>query len=110
MRAKLIASAALAVGVGVSAGASQADEGSAEAGSKKIQMCQGCHGIEGFRTAFPEVYSVPKLGGQSAGYIVAALKAYKNGERNHPTMRGIAGSLSDQDMADLAAYYAKLGK
>jgi cytochrome c553 len=110
MRAKSFAVAALAVGAGISAAASWGAEGSAEAGSKKIQMCQGCHGIKGFRTAFPEVYTVPKLGGQNAGYIVAALKAYKSGERSHPTMRGIAGSLSDQDMADLGAYYSKAGK
>ena len=69
-------------------------------------MCQGCHGIEGWRTAFPEVYHVPRIAGQHAAYFVKALQAYKSGERNHPSMRGIAGSLSDQDMADLAAYYA----
>jgi cytochrome c553 len=69
-------------------------------------MCQGCHGIPGYRTAYPEVYSVPKIGGQHADYIVAALKAYKSGERTHPSMIGIVGSLSDQDMQDLAAYYA----
>lgn len=80
--------------------------GDATAGSKKTRMCQGCHGIEGFRTAYPEVYSVPRLGGQQAGYIVAALKAYKAGDRQHPSMRAIAGTLSEQDMADLAAYYS----
>ena len=69
-------------------------------------MCQGCHGIGLYKTAYPEVYHVPKIGGQHAGYIVNALKAYKSGERNHPTMRGIAAGLSDRDMADLAAYYA----
>ena len=55
---------------------------------------------------FPEVYSVPKIGGQHAAYIVKALQAYKSGERAHPSMRAIAAGLSDQDMADLAAYYA----
>jgi cytochrome c553 len=85
-------------------------EGDAAAGKKKTQMCAGCHGIAGFRTAYPEVYSVPKLGGQSANYLVAALKAYKTGDRPHPTMRSIAASLSDADMADLAAYYAGGGK
>lgn len=69
-------------------------------------MCAGCHGIAGYKTAFPEVYSVPKLGGQHAAYIVKALQAYRSGERTHPTMRAIAASLSDRDMADLAAYYA----
>ena len=75
-------------------------------GAQKVQMCQGCHGIPGWRTAFPEVYRVPKLSGQNPGYVIAALKEYKNGERSHPSMKGIAGSLSEQDMEDLAAYYA----
>lgn len=102
--AVVLAAAALTFG-----GTALAD-GSADSGKKKTQMCAGCHGIEGFRTAYPEVYTVPKLGGQSANYIVAALKAYKSGDRSHPSMRAIAGSLSDQDMADLAAYYASVGK
>ena len=74
---------------------------------KKIAMCEGCHGIPGYRTAYPEVYHVPKLGGQGEAYIANALHAYKAGQRKHPSMRGIAASLSDQDIADLAAYYAK---
>jgi len=69
-------------------------------------MCQGCHGIADFRTAYPDVYNVPKLGGQGAAYLVKALQDYKSGARKHPSMNGIAASLSDQDMADLAAYYA----
>ena len=69
-------------------------------------MCAGCHGISGYKTAFPEVYSVPKLGGQHAAYLIKALQAYRSGERAHPTMKAIAASLSDRDMADLAAYYA----
>lgn len=81
-------------------------EGDAAAGQKKTDMCAGCHGIPGFRTAYPETYRVPKLGGQNAGYIVSALKAYKSGDRQNATMRAIAASLSDQDMADLAAYYS----
>ena len=80
--------------------------GDAQAGAQKNSMCQGCHGIPGWRTAFPDVYSVPKLGGQHADYLVSALKAYKSGERGHPSMTGIVDSLSDQDMQDLAAYYA----
>lgn len=80
--------------------------GDPKAGQLKTSMCAGCHGIEGWRTAYPSVYSVPKLGGQHADYIVAALKAYKSGDRSHPSMIGIASSLSDQDMEDLAAYYA----
>ena len=81
--------------------------GDAAAGKGKTAMCQGCHGIPGWKTAFPEVYHVPKLGGQHAAYIVKALQAYKSGERSHPSMQGIAAGLSDQDMADLAAYYAE---
>lgn len=91
------------------AGTACAAEGSAEAALDKRSMCIGCHGIPGYRTTFPSVYHVPKLGGQHAAYIVKALQAYKSGERSHPTMRGIAAGLSDQDMADLAAYYSGAG-
>jgi cytochrome c553 len=78
-------------------------------GREKTRMCEGCHGIEGWRTAFPEVYRVPKLGGQHAAYLANALREYKSGDRSHPSMRAIAGSLSDEDIADLAAYYSKGG-
>ena len=80
--------------------------GNAKAGKGKTAMCQGCHGQPGWRTAFPEVYSVPKLGGQNPNYIVAALKEYKAAERANTTMQAIAAGLSEQDMADLAAYYS----
>ena len=73
-------------------------------------QCIGCHGIPGYKTAFPEVYHVPKIAGQQPGYIVAALKAYKSGERSHPSMRGVAASLSDEDMAKLAEYYGAPAK
>lgn len=73
----------------------------------QVAMCIGCHGIPGYKASFPEVYQVPMLGGQSSKYIENALKAYQKGERKHPSMRGIAGSLSDQDMANLAAYYSQ---
>ena len=76
-------------------------------GRQKVAMCQGCHGIPGWRTAFPEVYRVPKLSGQNPQYIVAALKQYKSGDRGHPTMKAIAASLTDDDMANIAAYYAQ---
>jgi len=81
--------------------------GNAKAAENKAANCIGCHGIPGYKTAFPEVYQVPMLGGQSAKYIENALNAYKKGERKHPSMRGIAAALSDQDIADLAAYYAQ---
>lgn len=92
------------------ASAPVAAQGDPGAGKQKNAMCAGCHGIAGFRTAYPEVYSVPKLGGQSEVYLVNALKAYKAGDRSHPSMVAIAGSLSEQDMADLAAYYARGAK
>ena len=81
--------------------------GDPAAGKQKNFQCIGCHGIPGWKTAFPEVYHVPKLGGQHAAYIVAALKQYKKGERDHPTMRSIAAELSEKDMEDLAAYYSQ---
>ena len=84
--------------------------GNAEAAKGKNSMCIGCHGIPMYKTAFPEVYSVPMIAGQSPEYIVRALLAYRTGERNHPSMRGVAKSLSDQDMADVAAYYGGAGK
>ena len=75
------------------------------AAHQKTQMCIGCHGIPGWRTAYPEVYSVPMIHGQHQAYIVKALQSYRSGERSHPSMRAIASSLSDQDIANLAAYY-----
>jgi cytochrome c553 len=81
--------------------------GNAKAAENKVELCIGCHGIPGYKSAFPEVYQVPKIGGQSAKYIESALKAYQKGERKHPSMRGIAASLSDQDIADVAAYYSQ---
>lgn len=85
--------------------AADAVQGSAEAARNKVSMCIGCHGIPGYKASFPSVYSVPMISGQSPKYLENALMAYKKGERSHPTMRGIAAGLSDQDMADLAAYY-----
>lgn len=80
----------------------------AQAARDKISMCIGCHGIKGYKASFPEVYHVPMIAGQNAKYIEAALKEYRKGSRSHPTMDAIAGSLSDQDIVDLAAYYANL--
>ena len=85
----------------------------APAGAKSVEakmaMCIGCHGIKGYQASFPEVYRVPMISGQSAKYIVAALNAYKAGDRKHPTMRGIAVTLSEQDMNDIANFYAASG-
>ena len=85
-------------------------KGDAKAGAGKVAMCTGCHGISGYQANFPEVYKVPKIGGQDARYISTALEAYKKGERRFPSMRGIADTLTEQDMADVAAYYAEHGK
>jgi cytochrome c553 len=84
-------------------------KGDPEAAVKKVAMCIGCHGIKGYQASFPQVHKVPMISGQGAGYITAALNAYKKGERKHPTMRGIADSMSEQDIADVAAYYAASG-
>ena len=88
----------------------QEAKGDVKAGEKKIAMCIGCHGIIGYKSSFPEVYHVPKISGQNAKYIAAVLEAYKKGDRKHPSMRGIATSMTEQDIADVAAYYAAQGK
>ena len=105
----LFAAAASAALISTWAAGQGATAGDAAKGSQKTQMCTGCHGIEGWRTAYPEVYRVPRIGGQHEAYLVKALQEYKAGERSHPSMRAIAASLSEQDMADLAAYYAQGG-
>lgn len=84
-------------------------QGNAQAGAGKVAMCIGCHSIPGYQASFPEVHKVPMISGQGAGYISAALHAYQKGERRHPTMRGIADTLTDQDIADVAAFYAGQG-
>src|SRR5215469_4632871 len=101
----IVALLALATPLLAAAQAPAAPNGDPSAGARKTMMCAGCHGIDGWRTAYPEVYSVPRIAGQHPAYIVQALRQYKSGERTHPSMRAIAASLSDQDMADLAAYY-----
>ena len=85
----------------------QAPVGDAEAAKGKLSMCEGCHGIPDYRTAYPHVYHVPLITGQQPVYIANALQAYKSGARSHPTMRAIAQSLSDQDIANLAAYFSR---
>ena len=85
--------------------AAQAQQGNAVEGEKKAAMCIGCHGLPRFQASFPEVHKVPMISGQGGKFIAASLAAYKKGERKHPTMRAIAASLNDQDMADLAAFY-----
>ncbi|MEO7150673.1 MAG: c-type cytochrome [Burkholderiaceae bacterium] len=79
-------------------------------GEKKAAMCIGCHGIPGYQASFPEVHKVPMIAGQNAKYIAAALTAYRKGERKHPTMRAIATTLTDKDIADLSAHYEQQGR
>ncbi len=99
-----VAAATLAA-VAVSAQA-QGATGDVAAGKQKAEMCIGCHGIPGYQNSFPEIHKVPMISGQTDKYMVSALNADKKGDRKHPSMRGIAGSLTEQDMADLGAFYA----
>ena len=100
---------AAAVGWGMPASAQDAKPGEASAGALKVAMCIGCHNIARYQSSFPEVYKVPKIAGQNEKYIAAALTEYRKGDRKHPTMRAIAASLTDQDIADVAAFYSRLG-
>ncbi|MBT9492298.1 MAG: c-type cytochrome [Paucibacter sp.] len=102
----------LALAASFGAGASAHAQAQAQAAAKgqttvqtKVAMCIGCHGIPGYQASFPEVNKVPMIAGQNAKYIVAALNAYAKNERKHPTMGGTAERMSEQDMADVAAYY-----
>ena len=106
----LLPSALLVACATVFTAQAQPVKGDIKAGEKKIAMCVGCHGILGYQASFPEVYRVPKISGQGAGYIVSALTAYKKGDRRHPTMRGIVDNLNEQDIADVAAYYSSHGR
>ena len=101
---------ALAVASATAATQAQEIKGDVKAAEQKTAMCIGCHGIAGYQSSFPEVHKVPMISGQSAGYIASALQAYQKGDRKHPTMRGVAISLTEQDIADLSAYYAQHGK
>ena len=84
-----------------------AEKGDAAAGKSKVYTCHGCHGITGWKNAYPN-YHVPKIGGQNYDYLVAALTQYKKGERAHPTMRAQGESLSDADIRDIATYLSSL--
>lgn len=100
--------ALLALSAALPAGAMAA--GDPTSGKIKAFTCMGCHGIPGYNNVYP-TYKVPKLGGQHAQYLVAALQAYKNGQRSHhPTMQAQAQTLSDQDMQDIAAFFAQSGE
>ncbi len=107
MKRILFGLAAIAVAVAYGLPASAA--GDARAAEPHVSMCKGCHSIPGYQASFPRVYRVPMIAGQSAGYIEAALHAYAKGERSHPTMDGISKTLSEKQIADIAAYYAERG-
>ncbi len=79
--------------------------GDADRGASLATTCLGCHGIPGYRNAYPS-YRVPKLGGQHADYIALGLSSYKSESRPHPTMQAQVASLSEQNIADLAAYFS----
>ncbi|QDI03347.1 MULTISPECIES: c-type cytochrome [Xanthomonas translucens group] len=89
------------------AAASAAVAGNADNGRLLTYTCQGCHGVTGYKNAYPS-YRVPKIGGQSAQYLTQALSEYRLGKRKHPTMQAQAESFSDQDIADIAAYLTTL--
>ncbi|HZE90630.1 MAG TPA: c-type cytochrome [Rhizobacter sp.] len=93
-----------------SAASAQNIKADAAAGEKKAAMCIGCHGIPGYQASFPEVHKVPMISGQGAKYIATALGEYQKGDRKHPTMRAIAATLTEQDIADLAAFYEQQPK
>jgi cytochrome c553 len=82
-------------------------EGNVERGATLGYTCLGCHGVIGYRNAYPS-YRVPKLGGQKAAYLIIALQGYRDGTREHPTMTAQASSLSNQDIEDTATYLASL--
>ena len=82
-------------------------ENNAERGRVLTYTCQGCHGVEGYKNAYPN-YHVPKIGGQSLPYLVNALNDYRSGARKHPTMQAQAQGFSEQDVADIAMFLSNL--
>ena len=104
MKNTLIGALLAGMAVVPAAWAQSADMSASKSGGKAA-MCIGCHGIPGYKMAYPHVYHVPYIAGQNAKYLELALKAYQNGERKHQTMRSIAAGLSDKDITELAAYY-----
>jgi cytochrome c553 len=105
---KIVAAVATLLLAGATLMQAAAADGDSQAGKELAYTCLGCHGIEGYRNAYPS-YRVPKLGGQKAGYLVIALKGYRDGARAHPTMEAHATSLSDREIEDVAAYLASIG-
>ena len=94
------------LGLSLAAAGAAGAEGDPAAGREKAVTCLGCHGVDGYRNAYPS-FRVPMLGGQHAQYLVSALKAYRDGLRSHQTMQAQASALSEQDMQDIAAFFAQ---
>jgi cytochrome c553 len=103
LSALALAAAALSASGGLQASGDQ------DRGADLANTCMGCHGIPGYNNVYP-TYSVPKLGGQNSEYLVAALKAYRSGNRQHPTMQAQAAPMTDQDIADIAAFFSQAPK
>jgi cytochrome c553 len=104
----LILSLMLLVWAGVFLPVEANAEGNVEAGKVKAYTCTGCHGIPGYKNVYP-TYHVPKIAGQNYEYLVIALKAYREGNRDHKTMDLQSAALSDEDINDISAYFASLG-
>ena len=105
LNSAMLLTLAVGVAVGMTVATGVRAGGDAKAGSVKAIPCMGCHAIPGYSNVYP-TYHVPRVGGQHAEYIVAALKAYKSKERSHPTMQAQASSLSEDDMTDIAAFFS----
>lgn len=99
----------VALATALFATASAHAEGDKAAGKELIYTCAGCHGVPGYTNAYPQ-YPVPKIAGQNEQYIINALQGYKSGDREHPTMRAQAESLSDTDIQNIAAYLSSLAQ
>ena len=108
MRIATLIAAGLALAVLMVAPVQAQPEGDPQAGKEKAFECLGCHARETYGNVYPS-YHVPRVGGQQAQYIVSALKAYASGDRKHPTMQAQAETLSEQDMRDIAAFFAQQG-
>ncbi|MGA8278506.1 MAG: cytochrome c [Rhodanobacteraceae bacterium] len=107
IRAPILATAVLLLALSATAAPAAPAKGDAAAGKTKAYTCAGCHGITGWKNAYPN-YHVPRIGGQNYAYIVQALTEYKQGMRAHPTMRAQGESLSDEDIRDIATYLSSL--
>ena len=105
---KLVVATAITVVLSVCQGLAQVvAAGDPDAGKVKVETCLGCHGVPAYVNTYP-TYHVPKIGGQHEEYLIAALQAYRDKQRSHETMHANASSLSDEDIADIAAYLSSL--